>query len=132
MKSAMTISLSTAVMVACLTAGFATAQSPDICAPVERLDKYRYLRQLTLDLYGRIPSVEEYERLHTMDDVSNEMVDEMIGSLEFYAQLRRYHRNLLWSNLGVYRSRRSGHPRGRRRHLPRLGQPGQARRVQAP
>ena len=100
MKSAMTISLSTAVMVACLCAGFATAQSPDICAPVEQLDKYRYLRQLTLDLYGRIPTVEEYERLHVMDDVSNEIIDEMIGSPEFYAQLRRYHRNLLWSNLG--------------------------------
>ncbi len=78
----------------------AAAQSPEICAPVEQLDKYRYLRQLTLDLYGRIPTVEEYERLHSMEDVSDDMIDEMIGSPEFYAQLRRYHRNLLWSNLG--------------------------------
>ena len=76
------------------------AQSPDICAPVEKLDKYRYLRQLTLDLYGRIPTVEEYERLHSMEDVSDEIIDEMIGSPEFYDQLRGYHRNLLWSNLG--------------------------------
>ena len=73
------------------------AQSPDICAPVEQLDKYRYLRQLTLDLYGRIPTVEEYERLHSMEDVSEQIIDEMIGSPEFYAQLRRYHRNLLWN-----------------------------------
>ena len=76
------------------------AQSAEICAPVEQLDKYRYLRQLTLDLYGRIPTVEEYERLHTIEDVSDEIIDEMVGSPEFYAQLRRYHRNLLWSNLG--------------------------------
>lgn len=76
------------------------AQSPDICAPVEQLDKYRYLRQLTLDLYGRIPTVEEYERLHAIDDVSEEMIDEMLGSQELFDQLRRYHRNLLWSNLG--------------------------------
>ena len=76
------------------------AQSPEICAPVEKLDKYRYLRQLTLDLYGRIPTVEEYERLHALEDVSEEIIDEMIGSEEFYTQLRRYHRNLLWSNLG--------------------------------
>ena len=60
----------------------ANAQSPEICAPVEQLDKYRYLRQLTLDLYGRIPTVEEYERLHSLDDVSDEMIDEMIGSPE--------------------------------------------------
>ena len=76
------------------------AQSPEICGPVEKLDKYRYLRQLTLDLYGRIPTVEEYERLHGLDDVSEAIIDEMIGSPEFYGQLRRYHRSLLWSNLG--------------------------------
>lgn len=79
---------------------YAAAQSPEICAPVEQLDKYRYLRQLTLDLYGRIPTVEEYESLHGLEDVSDEMIDEMIGSPEFYDQLRRYHRSLLWSNLG--------------------------------
>lgn len=100
MKTAITICVSAAVTVGCLCTGFATAQSPEICAPVERLDKYRYLRQLTLDLYGRIPTVEEYERLHAVDDVSDPMIDEMIGAPEFYSQLRRYHRNLLWSNLG--------------------------------
>jgi len=84
----------------CTGATISLAQSPDICAPVEKLDKYRYLRQLTLDLYGRIPTVEEYERLHAMEDVSEAMIEEMIGSPEFYDQLRRYHRSLLWSNLG--------------------------------
>jgi hypothetical protein len=80
--------------------GQSSAQSPEICAPVEKLDKYRYLRQLTLDLYGRIPTVEEYERLHGLEDVSEAIIDEMVGSPEFYAQLRRYHRSLLWLNLG--------------------------------
>ena len=89
-----------AVLVAGAAPAFVAAQSPEICAPVEKLDKYRYLRQLTLDLYGRIPTVEEYERLHTLEDVSEEIVDEMIGSPEFYEKLRGYHRNLLWSNLG--------------------------------
>jgi len=98
--SAITLGLAAAVVVGCLWAPFAAAQSPEICAPVERVDKYRFLRQLTLDLYGRIPTVEEYERLHTMDDVTDELIDEMIGSTEFFVQLRRYHRNLLWSNLG--------------------------------
>ena len=95
-----TIGLLTLIVCGWIPGTFAEAQSPEICAPVEQLDKYRYLRQLTLDLYGRIPTVEEYERLHAMDDVSEEIIDEMIGSPEFYAQLRRYHRNLLWSNLG--------------------------------
>lgn len=94
------ICLLSLVIAACLWTDFAAAQSPEICAPVERVDKYRFLRQLTLDLYGRIPTVEEYERLHAMDDVTDELVDEMIGSAEFYTQLRGYHRNLLWSNLG--------------------------------
>ena len=89
-----------AVLVAGAAPALVAAQSPEICAPVEKLDKYRYLRQLTLDLYGRIPTVEEYERLHTLEDVSEEIVDEMIGSPEFYEKLRGYHRNLLWSNLG--------------------------------
>jgi hypothetical protein len=97
---AITISLAAAVIVGGICTPLAAAQSPEICAPVERVDKYRYLRQLTLDLYGRIPTVEEYERLHTMDDVADELVDEMIGSSEFFEQLRRYHRNLLWSNIG--------------------------------
>ena len=96
----MRIWFSIMLTVACLWTTLASAQSPDICAPVERLDKYRYLRQLTLDLYGRIPTVEEYERLHEMDDVTDEMIDEMIGSTEFFEQLRSYHRNLLWSFLG--------------------------------
>lgn len=89
-----------AVVITYIAAAPLAAQSPEICAPVERLDKYRYLRQLTLDLYGRIPTVDEYERLHTMEDVSEQIIDEMLGSEEFYVQLRRYHRNLLWSNLG--------------------------------
>lgn len=100
MKSVMKTGLATALALCCLSTGLASAQSPEICAPVERLDKYRFLRQLTLDLYGRIPTVEEYEALHPVDDVSEAMVDSMIGSPEFYDQLRSYHRSLLWSNLG--------------------------------
>jgi hypothetical protein len=94
------ICLLAAVIVGGLWVDFTAAQSPEICAPVEQVDKYRFLRQLTLDLSGRIPTVEEYERLHVMDDVTDELVDEMIGSTEFFTQLRSYHRNLLWSNLG--------------------------------
>ncbi|MGB5704353.1 MAG: hypothetical protein WBM48_16160 [Polyangiales bacterium] len=95
-----TIGLLALVVSGVLPVSVSEAQSPEICAPVEQLDKYRYLRQLTLDLYGRIPTVEEYERLHALDDVTEQMIDEMIGSSEFYDQLRSYHRNLLWANLG--------------------------------
>ena len=96
----LTIGLAALVAAGVLFVDDTSAQSPEICAPVERLDKYRYLRQLTLDLYGRIPTVDEYERLHSLEDVSEDIIDEMIGSEEFYDQLRRYHRNLLWTNLG--------------------------------
>jgi hypothetical protein len=96
----MTIGLAALVAMGVVLASDTSAQSPEICAPVEKLDKYRYLRQLTLDLYGRIPTVAEYERLHTLEDVTPDIIDEMVGSEEFYDQLRRYHRGLLWSNLG--------------------------------
>jgi hypothetical protein len=94
------MSLSALVALIAVSPNLTSAQSPEICAPVEQLDKYRYLRQLTLDLFGRIPTFEEYERLHDLDDVTEEIIDEMVGAPEFYDQLRRYHRNLLWATLG--------------------------------
>ncbi|MDH3727582.1 MAG: DUF1549 domain-containing protein, partial [Myxococcales bacterium] len=75
------------------------AQSPEQCAPTERMGKYRFLRQVTLDLYGRPPTVEEYEQLHSGADVDEAKVDEMLASPEFFDRLAAYHRGFLWTAL---------------------------------
>ena len=78
---------------------FAAAQSPEICAPTQRMGKYRFLRQLSLDLYGRPPTIEEYEALHSAGDIGEQKIDEMLASSEFFDQLARYHRGFLWTSL---------------------------------
>jgi hypothetical protein len=35
------------------------AGAADVCAPGDALDKYQYLRRLSLDLRGRVPTIEE-------------------------------------------------------------------------
>jgi hypothetical protein len=75
------------------------AQSPEQCAPTERLGKYRFLRQVTLDLYGRPPTIEEYEQLHSGADVDEAKIDEMLASPEFFDRLAAYHRGFLWTAL---------------------------------
>jgi len=75
------------------------AQSPNQCAPTERLGKYRFLRQVTLDLYGRPPTIEEYESLHGDGDVDEAKVDEMLSSPEFFDRLAAYHRSFIWTAL---------------------------------
>lgn len=75
------------------------AQSPEQCAPTERLGKYRFLRQVTLDLYGRPPTSEEYEQLHSGADVDETRIDQMLASPEFFDRLAAYHRGFLWTAL---------------------------------
>lgn len=82
---------------AALVASPVLAQSPAICAPTDQVDDHRLLRQLTLDLYGRIPTVEEHARL---DEVGvGGVLDAMFASEELFAELRRYHRALLLGTL---------------------------------
>lgn len=87
------------VLIVLLASSVAHADSPAVCAPVEETDKYRLLRQLSLDLLGRPPTVEEYQRLEGQDDVPASTIESMLDTEEFYAQLRRYHRKLIWTAL---------------------------------
>ncbi|MCA9538841.1 MAG: hypothetical protein KC620_08130 [Myxococcales bacterium] len=78
----------------CASAVWAQA-GPDCDAPVE-VDRFRELRQLTLDLYGRVPSQDELEALVDEPAITDEMVDALINAPEFDALIRRHHRDLLW------------------------------------
>lgn len=88
-----------AVLVATLLSAPAHAQSPAECAPTDQIDAYRLLRQLSLDLRGRIPTVEELAALDGLDDVGEETLSAMLASDDYFREVRRYHHDLLWGTL---------------------------------
>jgi len=69
------------------------------CAPTEHLEPFRFLRQLSLDLRGRIPTEAEYAEVRAAGDVTDAMIAEMVESEESFSTLRRYHRERLWGSL---------------------------------
>ncbi|ATB30982.1 DUF1585 domain-containing protein [Melittangium boletus] len=77
----------------------AWAEDGPVCAPVTTIPLERHLRQLSLDLLGRPPTIEEYEAARAKGSVSAEDVRELMKSDAFYARMRAYHRALLWSNV---------------------------------
>ena len=64
--------------------------------PVQRL---HYLRRLSLDLRGHLPSVAEYQYVAQEGAVSPQQIDEMLATEDFVERMRRYHRDLLWVNI---------------------------------
>lgn len=78
------------------------AQSPTECAPTGEIDALRLLRQTSLDVRGRIPSFEELTAVRDAEDPNAE-VDRQLGawlaSDDFYDEVRRQHRQILWGSL---------------------------------
>ncbi|MCX4239201.1 hypothetical protein [Paraliomyxa miuraensis] len=80
----------------------AEAASPDYCAPTTDIDPLQLLRQVSLDLRGRVPSYEEYEWVRGADDpqaAAEGLITEMLESPEYFDQVREYHQALLWGTL---------------------------------
>jgi len=59
------------------------------------VDRFAYLRQLSLDLWGRVPTYDELEQLSGQDDVTATHVDAMLDDDRFAAFVNRYHADLL-------------------------------------
>jgi hypothetical protein len=59
------------------------------------------LRQLTLDLWGRVPSVAELEALGD-GEVTDAHVDQMLADEQFFTMVRRHHADLLFPNLDQF------------------------------
>ena len=91
--------LSLAVTLVALAPAGAHAASPQECAPDGPPDKYRLLRQLTLDLYGRIPTYEEYQALAPEPELSAATIDRLFTSDEYFVGVREYFRGLIWGGL---------------------------------
>jgi hypothetical protein len=89
-----------AAAVVLLVAASVPAESPPWCPPDTReIDDHRYLRALSLDLRGVIPTVEEYEVLDAEGGVPDWLIDEWLDSEEFIGRVVRKHRDLLWPNV---------------------------------
>ncbi len=93
-------SLSALVALALLVALPASAEEA-VCAPVSKVPLERHLRQLSLDLLGRPPTIEEYQAFQAKGSITPEDIQEMMDSEEFYARMRGYHRSLLRSNISA-------------------------------
>ncbi|MCI0671453.1 MAG: DUF1549 domain-containing protein, partial [Myxococcaceae bacterium] len=86
-----------------LSAPLAQAQEAAVCAQSREVDRYQLLRRLSVDLRGRVPTIEEYEALDGQDSVSVQTVRAFLADDGFRQQMRRYHDSFLWPTVGNLR-----------------------------
>jgi hypothetical protein len=75
-----------------------------VCASEElRLDRHRYLRSLSLELSGELPTMERYAQLDALEDVPDAWVDDLLASEGFVKRFVKAQRALLWNNITFVR-----------------------------
>ncbi|MBS2018604.1 MAG: hypothetical protein JST00_37405 [Deltaproteobacteria bacterium] len=82
--------------------GAAEEGAADQCVQHHPLEPQALLRRLSLDLRGRIPSIDEYEALDKGTSIDN-FVDRFLSSDEFRLQMRTYHEGMFWPNVSNVR-----------------------------
>ena len=90
-------------LVIALVAVAARADVAPICEAPRAIDKYQLLRRLSLDLRGRIPSIEEYQSLDAQDFVPDSTVPAFLQTDDFRLAMRRYHEHMFWPNVSNVR-----------------------------
>lgn len=80
--------------------GRATAASSDCAGSVAT--PTRLLRQLSMDLRGAPPTLDEYREVARRGEVSPAMLDGMLGDTRFLDRVKRWHADLLWPNMGGF------------------------------
>ncbi|MCA9666861.1 MAG: DUF1549 domain-containing protein [Myxococcales bacterium] len=90
--------MTTVALAALLTSASALAEAP-ACKPSSSARALQYLRRLSLDLLGRVPTMAEIDAVKKAGEVSAESIDTMLSSAGFVQQMRAYHRGLLWTNV---------------------------------
>lgn len=89
-----------AVVVGALLVWQGQAQTKaETCAPQEPQSSLQYLRRMSLDLRGHLPSLEELQTVTNEKRVPLTIIDKMLKSQEFTEQIRLYHKDLLWANI---------------------------------
>ena len=69
----------------------------------ELLSPTEYLRALSLDLTGVVPTIEQLEAVADEGAVPEAMIDEFLASDEFADRVVRRHRDLIWNNVSDVR-----------------------------
>jgi len=91
-----------AVVLLCCSVGTVAWAAEEGCGDTVELDRFQFFRQLTLDLFGRVPTLAELEPIIHITDVGEAQVDAMLSSAEFSRFVRRYHLDLLWPNVDAF------------------------------
>ena len=86
------------------TAGAQEAPDNDLsalaCDPVlSHAEPTRYLRALSLDLRGNVPTADEIAAVQDSGGVDEAMIDSWLNSPDFVTQAVRFHEKLLWNNV---------------------------------
>ena len=64
-------------------------------------DFHHYLRSVSLDIRGHVPTVDELTQLEESGTLSDEILDQWLTSPEFEKQAIDYHRGLFWNKLST-------------------------------
>ncbi len=75
--------------------------NPDLVCPPDTIetDDYTYLRTLSLDLRGTIPTLEEYAQVESAGEVEESLIDDWLHGEEFVQQTVRSFREIFWPNI---------------------------------
>lgn len=96
--------LSSVAPPAAKVASAAPSASAPAC-PACTADATRYLRQLSLDLRGRPPTLDELAEVERVGEVAPTTIDAWLRSDEFLSQVEHWHKALLWPTLDGFRVR---------------------------
>ncbi len=79
-----------------LSSGTAMAQ---VCEPSRVQSDLQYLRRLSVDLRGHLPTLAEMESVVANGELDPEIVGAMLDSDGFLNRMRAYHKDLRWTNV---------------------------------
>lgn len=91
------------LVLAVLLPGLALADDYARCAAPHVVDKYQLLRRLSLDLRGKLPTMDEYAALDAGDSVPASTVPDYLATDGYRSMMRAYHEDLFWPNVSKVR-----------------------------
>ena len=74
-----------------------------VCSESELQSSLQYLRRLSIDLQGTVPDVDTLQEVVQSSEVPHSLIDAFLESESFILQMRKYHLDLLWTNIAGQR-----------------------------
>lgn len=88
----------------------AQAAEPPVCpTDGQWLEPTAYLKALSLDLRGVVPTMEEYEEVAALGEVPESWIDDWLADELFVERMVRFHRDLMWNNVSEAQLLSSAH-----------------------